>query len=101
MKKKNDKIPNSVLACVWFANPKELDWKTQKEIVIVQVLNRGTWEALKWIYHHYGEQEIRKVVANPKRGLWFPQALQFWCRYFQITLKPDKFEKALFHLSPF
>ncbi|OGQ04497.1 MAG: hypothetical protein A2W61_07485 [Deltaproteobacteria bacterium RIFCSPLOWO2_01_44_7] len=100
MKRKPDKIPESVLACVWFANPEELDWEDQKEIVITQVLNRGTWAAVRWIHQFYGEEEMKKVVKNPKRGLWFPQTLQFWSLFFKISLDPKVFERALFHLSP-
>ena len=98
MKKKTKKIPDSVLACVWFANPKKFDWEKQKETVIVQVLNRGTWEALRWVYHCYGEKEIRKAVSNPARGVWFPQTLRFWCCFFHITLNAKKFQKAFLNL---
>ncbi|OGQ22434.1 MAG: hypothetical protein A3I05_10035 [Deltaproteobacteria bacterium RIFCSPLOWO2_02_FULL_44_10] len=91
-------IPESVLACVWFANPDKLEWETQKTVVITSVLNRGQWEAVQWIYRTYGEAAIKSVVAHPGRGQWFPQSLRFWLTFFSISLDSQTFQKALLHL---
>lgn len=97
--KKPDKIPESVLACVWFSNPDELDWEKSKTIIITSILNRGMLEAVRWAYHYYGEAAFREVVMHPQRGQWFPQALQFWLKFFGCTLDPKTYRIALFRLS--
>lgn len=98
--KKLDKIPESVLACVWFANPDELDWEKSKAIVITSILNRGTLEAVQWAYRIYGEKDFQEVVLHPQRGQWFPQALQFWLKFFGCSLDPKIYRLAIFHLGP-
>ena len=101
MSERPTNIPESVLACVWYADPEKIDWDSQKKgVVITSILNRGTWEAVRWVYRFYGEQALRTVVSHPDRGRWFPQALQFWLRFFNLTLKSDQFRKALFSLAP-
>lgn len=100
MRPRSKKVPESVRACLWFANSGRLDWERQKDLVITQVLNRGTWEAVRWVYREYGEKAIKNVVRNPKRGLWFPQSLTFWEKFFRLSLKSSSFERALLRLSP-
>ena len=100
MKQKPKKIPDSVRASLWFANLELLDWKKERAVVISSVLNRGTWSAVRWICRFYGEEKVRKTIARPKRGFWFPQSLRFWLLFFGISLKKEAFKKALFHLAP-
>lgn len=95
---KPKKISESLRASLWFADPDTLDWQSQKDMIITAVLNRGTWEAVRWIYHYYGEEEIREVLRHPKRGLWFPQALKFWLTFFNLPLDTRSFQKALFKI---
>jgi hypothetical protein len=98
MKRTPKNIPDSVRASIWFANPEQLDWEGQKSAIITSILNRGTWEAVRWVHNFYGEDEMRDVVSHPKRGHWFPQSLQFWLTFFKVSLDPRSFELALFHL---
>ena len=98
MKKRAIKFPPSVQATLWFADPTKIDWQGQKRMIITSVLNRGTWEAVKWIYQFYGKRALREVIAHPQRGLWFQKSLEFWCIFFKLTLKPAAFQKALIQL---
>src|SRR3989338_5960733 len=98
MKKRPEKIPESVRASISFANPEKLDWEKEKATVITAVLNRGTWESVRWIYDYYGEEAVRSVVSTPKRGHWFPQALRFWPCFFKLTLEPQLFKQSLINL---
>ena len=98
--KRPTKIPTSVRACLWSSNLRQLDWAGQRGLVITQVLNRGTLEAVRWIIRLYGMRAIRNVVKNPRRGLWFPSTLQFWLTFFRMSIKPSLFEAALFSVVP-
>jgi hypothetical protein len=73
--------------------------KDKKEI-ITQVLNYGTWDNLKLLFEIYPEKEIKKVIKNPSRGVWFEKVLNFWCTIFNIRLKKDVWEKAIFNINP-
>lgn len=100
MIKKPKDIPEAVRACLWFSNPEELDWEENRNHIIAQILNRGTWEAVRWASEFYGIEAIRDAVKQPKRGIWFPQTLNFWQKFFGFSLESSLFQKAIFRLSP-
>ncbi|MDO8520162.1 MAG: hypothetical protein Q7T11_08385 [Deltaproteobacteria bacterium] len=98
MKKKPSHIPDSVKASLWFADTKSVDWMGQKKMIITSILNRGTWEAVRWAYRFYGENELKEIVCHPQRGLWFPQSLRFWLTFFGQSIQETVFQRALFKL---
>jgi len=71
-----------------------------KKGIITQVLNYGTWDNLKLLFKIYPEKEIKKVIKNPSRGVWFEKVLNFWTTIFNIRLKKDVREKAIFNINP-
>jgi hypothetical protein len=93
--KRKERIPKYVRACIWFTDPDVVDWQDQKDMIITSVLNRGTWDAVRWIFHYYNRRDIQEIVSNPKRGLWEPKSLRFWTTFFEITLEDAAFEEAL------
>lgn len=96
MKDKKYKILRKLQNVLWSYNVKDLALKEDKEYIITQVLNYGTWEDLKLLYKLYSEKEIKKVVRNPCRGLWFRKVLNFWTTIFNIQLKKEIWDKAIF-----
>ena len=96
MPKVKAKIPQKIKWLFWSYDIKSLDLKEDKDYIIPQVLNYGTWEDLKWLYKVYSEKDIKKVVKNPRRGLWFKNVLHFWTTIFNIRLKKEVWEKAIF-----
>ena len=96
MKKPKAKIPQKMKWLFWSYDIKSLDVERDKEYIITQVLNYGTWEDLKWLFRVYSREDIKKIVKNPGRGLWFKQILNFWTTIFNIRLKKDVWQKATF-----
>jgi len=96
MAKVKTKIPQKMKWLFWSYDIKSLDLKEDKDYIIPQVLNYGTWEDLKLLYKLYSEKDIKKVVKNPRRGIWFKKVLNFWTTIFNIKLKKEVFEKAIF-----
>lgn len=99
MKSNQYKILKKLQWVLWSYNVKDLDLKEDKEYIITQVLNYGAWEDLKLLYKLYSEKEIREVIKNPRRGLWFKNVLNFWTLMFDIRLKKDVWERAIFSLK--
>lgn len=97
---KKTKYPIDVQACLWSEDFRKLDLKRDKTKIITQILNRGTFEAMKWLRKRYTWREIKNVFKNPQRGLWFPKTLHFWSGYFGIRLTPVTYQKALLHMGP-
>jgi len=93
------KIPKKMQWLFWSYNIDDLDLKRDKDYIITQVLNYGTWEDLKWLFEIYSEREIKNLVNNPGRGLWFRDVLNFWTLMLNLKLKKIIFEKAIINLE--
>ena len=83
---------------LWFME--DIDFEKDKEIIITQVLNFGTWEDVKLLFKIYGEEEIKKVISNPRRGTFFKKVLNFWKIIFNMDIPEEKFKKAIINLTP-
>jgi hypothetical protein len=94
------KVPAQFQPCLWSYDIKKMDLGRDKELIITQVLNYGTWDDLKLLYKLYSEQDIKKVVENPRRGVWFEKVLNFWLTFFDIHLPEDVYNKSIFRLGP-
>lgn len=99
MRDKN-KILKKLQNVLWSYNVRDLDLKEDKDYIITQVLNYGAWEDLKLLYELYSEKDIKEVVKNPSRGLWFEKVLNFWLTIFNIKLKKNIYQKAIFNINP-
>lgn len=100
MNKRPKKIPDAVRAAIWYANPETDDWEKNKTQFITTILNRGTLEAVRWAYRYFGEKAFRETLVHPKRGQWFPEALNFWSKFFNLKIDSKTYQKALFRLRP-
>ncbi|MDI6592113.1 MAG: hypothetical protein QME61_04275 [Patescibacteria group bacterium] len=96
MRNRKYKILKKLKNVLWSYDVRDLDLKKDKEYIITQVLNYGTWEDLKLLYKIYSEKEIKEVVKNPKRGVWFKKVLNFWTTIFNIKLEKEVWQKAIF-----
>ena len=93
-------LPPDVRVCLWSYDTDQINLKRDKQDIIVQVLNYGRWEAIKWLFKIYSEEEIKEIVSTPSRGRWFKQALNFWLTQFDLTIPPDVYRRATAILYP-
>lgn len=93
---KTAQVPGSISRCLWSYDISEVDFNRDKDLIITQVLNYGDWQAVKWLYGKYSEEDLKQVIKKPRRGLWFKRTLNFWMTIFQIDLSPNEFDKATF-----
>jgi hypothetical protein len=96
MSKKAKKVPKQFQRVLWSYDISKMDLEEDKKEIITQVLNYGTWEDLKLLYKLYSEKEIKEVIKNPRRGVWFKKVLNFWTKIYNIKLKKKVFERAIF-----
>lgn len=92
------KIPSKMKWLFWSYDTKSLDLRSDKDYIITQVLNYGTWEDLKWLYRTYSEKDIKATLKKPGRGLWFKRVLNFWLTIFDIKLNKKTHQKAIFNI---
>jgi len=95
------KIPKRLQWLFWSSPVKDLDLKKDKDYIISQVLNYGTWEDLRWLFKNYSERGIKNVVRNPQKGLWFRDVLNFWNLIFNLKMEKKIFEKAILDLEKY
>lgn len=98
--KNKKKLPKRLQSVLWSYDISKIDLRKDKREIITQVLNYGTWEDLKWLYRVYSEKEIKEVVKNPRRGVWFEKVLNFWTLIFNLRLEKDIYQKAIFDINP-
>jgi hypothetical protein len=77
-----------------------MDLITHAETIITQVLNYGDWRMVRWLLKTYSAATIRGVVGHPRRGVWFPQALNLWTTLYHIKLPAWLRHVAIRELDP-
>jgi len=95
IKKGNPGLPKAIKSILWSYDLRDVSLERDKEIIITQVLNYGTREDIKWLLKTYGEEEIKKVVANPRSGRWWKKVLNFWAKILDVNLSKEVFENAI------
>jgi hypothetical protein len=100
--KKTQKIPSFLQSALWSydLSKMEVKDKSDKRIIIEQVLNYGTWEQVKWVTKNYSRKEIKDIVKSPSRGIWMDDALNYWLTLLNMKMPRPKRERALFSLDP-
>jgi len=93
-------IPKSFQRSLWSYDINKINLERDKKEVITQVLNHGDWQDIKKLFELYSEEEIKKLVRNPRRGVWFEKVLNFWCKMFNIKLCKKAYQKAIFNIHP-
>jgi hypothetical protein len=68
--------------------------------IIESILNTGDMEMVKWLFKTYRVREIKQVVEDPRRGIWFRDSLDLWLKIFNIKLPKIVYDVAIFSLEP-
>jgi len=98
---KKFKIPKKMKWLFWSYDINSLDLNKDKDYIITQTLNYGTWEDVLWLFRVYKQEEIIKIIKNPNRGQWFKKVLNFWLLIFDIKLRKNIYQKALIDFYEF
>jgi len=98
--KNKKKILEKLQNILWSYDASSLDTNKDRIYIITQVLNYGTWEDLKLLYKIYSDKDIKRVVKNPQKGLWFEKVLNFWCTLFNVKIKKELQQKAILNIKP-
>ncbi len=92
------KIPESVEKLIWYG-------KVDKEIdsikIITIVLNKGSFDSIKWVFDNYSQNVIKDVVCNPLKGQWDRKSLNLWTNFFNIILEQDSSQNSIVDVSNF
>ena len=78
----------------------KIDFLKDKEGVITQVLNYGDWIDVTWLLNTFGEAEVKKTIAHPRRGRWWRKVLNFWTTVLEVAIPEATFENAVIKMRP-
>lgn len=87
-------IPSSVRATLWSYDIEKIQKEAHKKIIICQVLNYGTKEAVDWLFATYTKEEITFIAQTIPSGQWNKKSLSFWKFYLGINPQ-DKLSMVL------
>lgn len=84
-------IPQSVRATLWSYNEENLDKDHDKNLIIFQVLNYGTEEAVVWLNQEYTKSDIEKAIQNSTKSSWSQKSLNYWSLILGVV--PERFSR--------
>ena len=76
-------IPSSFHQFFWDTDPKTIDLKKHQNYIIARLLDKGNWQAVKWIKSKYSNKNIKQVILQNK-GL-MPPTVYFWANYLNFS----------------
>ena len=94
------KLPKTFQRILWSYDISKMDIIKDKREIITQVLNYGAWNDIKLLNKFYSEEDIKEVVLNPRRGVWFGKVLNFWTKILNIEIDKEVYQKAIFRIAP-
>jgi len=88
-------LPQCIKSVLWSYDTDKIDLNKHRQLIISQVLNFGTKEATDWLFRKYSKKDIVSELVNPRRGVWYPQILNYWQKKLNITIPSEKYKKAI------
>jgi len=73
-----ENFPQPVRACLWSYDTTALDTERHKRLIIRNVLNYGTEDAVTWLKQTYSIEELREAVRTSLTSAWSPKSLNYW-----------------------
>lgn len=82
-------FPQSVKACLWSYDTNRIDMSDQghRRILIEQVLNKGSMDALMWLFTQMSQKEIVDTIENSMVSQWDKRSLNLWSLVFSARPK--------------
>lgn len=74
----NSVIPPSLQGVLWSKATSKLDAERDKNYIIHQILSRGTWEHVRWLFDTYGRDEIKKVFLHSPAKNYTEKSFNFF-----------------------
>ncbi len=78
-------IPKFFAPILWSYNLSEFEIQKNKQIIIMQTINYGSWKHWQWITHTYGKEELRSIISEIPASAFRAPALHLASILFDIT----------------
>ncbi|MBI2593150.1 hypothetical protein HYW44_00715 [Candidatus Daviesbacteria bacterium] len=77
-------IPESVKATLWSYDLNKIDPEKHKKLIISQVLNFGSLDAVSWLFANYSRQDIKDCALDTPLGAWDKKSLNLWALFLNL-----------------
>jgi hypothetical protein len=74
------KLPQAVKACLWSYDTDKMSLSSPQDRlrIILNILNRGTKEAVEWLWKNFSEKDIAEAIRSSIASEWNRKSLSFW-----------------------
>ena len=81
-------LPPEVRASLWSYDTAALDLVRDENRIIFNVLNYGTYEAVRWLFETYSRGDITNTVRCTTRSEWSKKSLNLWSLI--LNVEPER-----------
>ncbi len=78
-------LPDFLQPFFWSYRLEDLDVQTHKSLIIKQILNHGSKEAIDWLRDTYSETVIQAAITNSMVSEWSKKSLSLWTKVYDAT----------------
>ena len=82
-------LPQSVKVCLWSCDTDKIDLNNENDrhLIVHQVLDRGTHEAVVWLFTNFTKTEMAECVQESAASDWGKKSLNHWPLVFGVAPK--------------
>ena len=78
------KLPQKFKSLFWSYDFSSIDTQEHRQRIIINTINYGNWEHWQWIFNHYGEKEVKRIIENVPVSEFRKRALKLVCLLLKI-----------------
>lgn len=83
-------LPAAVKLCLWSYDTDKVDLTSLADRlrIALNILNRGSRQAVEWLWQNFTDEEIKTVIKSSIATEWNRKSLFFWSQLYNVT--PDR-----------
>ncbi len=84
-------IPDFLQPFLWSYDLSKMDMKRHKKLIVKNILDFGTAEAIDWLKENYTESEIKEAIAQTTQAEWGKKSIHLWSFIYNSFPKKTRF----------
>ncbi len=89
-KKKAQQLPSFLRPFLWSYDLEKMDKEKHKQIIIKNVLDFGTKQAIDWLRENYSKKEIQQAIKNSIKSDWSKKSINLWSLVYEVEPKDSR-----------
>lgn len=83
------KLPQTVKVCLWSYDTDKINLSNANDriLIIMNVLNYGSEDAIKWLMENFDDKEIKATIKKSYASAWYKWRLDRWTQYYKVSPK--------------